>query len=1348
MKRVNLAIAALNTLFFGGEGRFQSSRAASMEQLPRAQFEAVKGLVQKIRNFGAPPPDACRQGALAALRAPASGYSIPEAGVGDVVDMQLGALSLPSGTVAGVDLSSQLPKPLREMVNNFEDWLLRDADSWAQVSHLASSLRPYNDPSLNRRSGYLQFLKHLRQCGILGLSTRVRGRVGAFTVAKKDKVVNGQKVKRQRLVLDCRQVNLQFKTPPHVELGSLSALTELELGDSQCLYTSGSDIQDCFYACFLPKGLEEFFCLASDLTPDEAAEVFGGYAYEYSQRDRVSPCITVLPMGFNWSFYLVQKLHEGASLDALQIPRSQLVLDGYPAPPVAGDAVISMPYCDNVHCMGSSAEACGQGEMKICDRLVEMGFTLHEHEPPSLVFPTLGGVIDGERGEIRTTASRAWNLIFAFEYLIENVVTTDLVQRLLGHAMVVCVLNRCGISVFRRLYDFIEKADSPRRLTREEASECRVFVGLIPLLVGDLRRGWSQTITATDASPEGYGVCERECGVEDVRSVGKWSERWRFRRLPPEEWQPRRRATGLNPFSDISTGGASGETSDPLEYVSNELFPEVPFSLMEPEAWHTVLMGRWRVASEHITLKEGRALVLAARRLARNSNNRRKKHLVIVDNMALAFAVTKGRATNFALLRIIQQLSALSLLGDFQLRVRWVPSEWNVADGPSRGRILPSSQDELGTSKQPANISSKPEDPNEGDSRELIGKCAENREQASQEGHSEGAGLGVRFKNGDYQERASFGREAREAQESGKTCPEEPVVLLRDEECFNGGGGPVPDVLQEIREFLPGARSFKARGRDGRRVPHGLLGPPLLRGEGVERGGENGGRGRVLLPRQQGADSQESQSPQGLAEGITAGQSFATSFVSGVWNHHGPVEETAQADGPDGVTLFRCVSPPRRGIHPDEEGLRGTRSRGWEPVCNARHRDSGHRGFYARQGGSLRQHHLVEQQGSAVAGGAHQGACPHAKQEGRSPFRLHPPDVSRRACSSRKRVGAGGTSSLPTPARRGGRGPELEGAGLQRREGARTVADRPVSETIRQDREDPENPQPVIVRRSGVLSMVTPQYGAGVQGSDGSSLNQRMSSDVFRLSPLPQRFALEVFAGTARVTTALINVGVPCFPIDICLFNGHDVLNSEVEHKILSWIRSGRILFIWLGMPSTSFSRTRQHDSFGPAPVRSDSAPEGLNGLSLADKKKVVTGNRLLYFTLRVIRTCHSFQVPYAVENPRFSRAWDMRCMQRFISQCHPGWVVFDFCQYGEPWRKPTGLLFQHIDFSALHAECHPQQGFCSHSKRPHICLKGRVEQGSLLTLKAQPYPYALATVVADVVAKALRGYGNRGLTF
>ena len=49
----------------------------------------------------------------------------------------------------------------------------------------ASSMEPYNDPLLNTRAGYLQFLSRLYDSGVLAFSGACRGRVGAFCVSKK-----------------------------------------------------------------------------------------------------------------------------------------------------------------------------------------------------------------------------------------------------------------------------------------------------------------------------------------------------------------------------------------------------------------------------------------------------------------------------------------------------------------------------------------------------------------------------------------------------------------------------------------------------------------------------------------------------------------------------------------------------------------------------------------------------------------------------------------------------------------------------------------------------------------------------------------------------------------------------------------------------------------------------------------------------------------------------------------------------------------------------------------------------------------------------------------------------------
>eukprot|EP00438_Fugacium_kawagutii_P002485 Skav209078 [mRNA] locus=scaffold207:207591:211020:- [translate_table: standard] len=642
-KRVNLAIHALNSMFFGEKRVPQVQDVTDIDSLPLCQQFALKNIIERVAELGPPPADASSSGALNALRAAGSSYTEPEPGVGSVVSMDLSSLSLPDGKTAGVSLADSLLGDVHDMVVDFESFMLEDADKWTYIESEMVHVPPYNDPLLSSKHGYLQFLKHLYDCGVLGFTSSCRGRVGAFTVSKKPKLVNGVEVKRQRLVLDCRQTNLLFKAPPLTELGSLSALSRISLDSNDQLWVAGADIKDCFYAVDCPAGMADFFCLQHDLALDEALHITGGLHSPCFDSGRICPCIKVLPMGFNWSFFLIQALHEQSVLKSINIERKDLVLDGHPPPSPNAHSCISMPYCDNIHSMSLDKEVCQRGCDDICETLSDLGFSIHEKTEASLQCQTLGGLIDGEKGIVRPTPQRTWRVILAFQYLLSAKVSYKLVQRLLGHAMTVCVLNRCGMPIFRKLYDFVESQSEPRKLFNSELAEVRNFIGILPLLVADMKRPWSEVMTATDASPDGFGIVETTVLPGEAQRIGAWSERFRFKRLPVEEWAPRKRALPKDVFGDVSAVLGDPGSGIYDDFVENRDFPEVTGALLHEERWHTVKMGKWADKGDSITIKEGRALVIALRRLARSSQRRNKNHVILLDNLALCFSVAKGR---------------------------------------------------------------------------------------------------------------------------------------------------------------------------------------------------------------------------------------------------------------------------------------------------------------------------------------------------------------------------------------------------------------------------------------------------------------------------------------------------------------------------------------------------------------------------------------------------------------------------------------------------------------------------------------------------------------------------------
>lgn len=844
-ERVNLAVDSLNSLFFGGMTHCPKRDAVGdLGELNLNQRLAMTDLIAAVKRLGAPP--ARDSGALKALRVAASSYFSPEVGVGDVVAMQFDRLSLPSDGTAGVDLMAAIEPSIRDVVDKFEDFMLQDADVWTSISRDSSHLKPYSDPSLKSRPKYLSFIKMLHDRGILSFTDRCRGRAGAFTVSKKPKVVDGVTKHRQRLVLDCRQTNQLFRPAPHTELGSLASLTEIKLPAGEKLFISGADIQDCFYAVHIPAEMMQFFCLEFDVTPEEACWVSGSDSWigRYHSGSRVlSPCINVLPMGFSWSFFLVQHIHQSSVCRSLNISEDSLFLDGRPCPTLVPGSIYSMPYCDNIHSICLGSDLCEEGKNKIVDDLSSLGFTIHEEEPCSTRFETLGGEIDGEAGQVRMTSRRAWDLIRAFEHVAHHSVSPSTMQQLLGHAMFFSTLNRTGTSVFRRCYDFVEKGGVERRLNDREREECLTFAGLIPLLYADIRRGWCQTVQCTDASPDGFGICETTLSSTEVESMGRWCERWRYRRLPPEDWAPRRRALARDPFSDPFTvlGWQEGD-EEQHHFVENDNFPEIPLEYLAPERWKTALMGKWD-SQESIAIKEGRALVICLRRLLRSSRNRNKRHLIFVDNLGLALAVTKGRAKNFKLLRITQQVAAMTLIGSFNIRLRWLPSECNVADGPSRGQIAPgpfkSFSPEAGeagsnTSFEQADIQSRKTD-------------LEKKAGGSPEDHPlstafcKGAEDGVGGKETSGVQAHHHKDPGASGEEPWQESSESAVDSVGGEISFHRSPKSVCNILPSVREFLPGQWVGISGGRRCGRNPGRLFRSDVSRREVSGRGRKSSG---------------------------------------------------------------------------------------------------------------------------------------------------------------------------------------------------------------------------------------------------------------------------------------------------------------------------------------------------------------------------------------------------------------------------------------------------------------------------------------------------------------------------
>ena len=1276
LKRVNHAILALNSLFSGEPFDSPCKVCSSLDALPLVKADALRRIFEAVNSLGDCPPDASCQGAIDALRATSTAYCEPEPGVGDVVAMKLSAMSLPSGLRDGVDMLATFESPTREVVENFEDQMLQDASEWSHICETAASLKPYNDPSLHCRRQYVKFLGRLFDSGVLGFTEHCRGRVGAFCVSKKPKVVSGVRHERQRLVLDCRQTNLQFRPPPFTELGSLSSIAEMYLPEGKNLWMAGADIRDCFYAVNLPKGMENFFCLKSDVTRAEMHHITKGrFSIEFFG-NTIIPCVKVLPMGFNWSFYLVQKLHEQLARNSLGIPRSSVFLDGHPPPMLQGEDVGTMPYCDNVHVLSLQQDACQTGKDEVCSSLELAGFDLHEHEDATTLFPTLGGIVDGKAGEVRATPKRMWTLIFIFNFMAHAVIDADFVQRVLGHAMVVCTLNRGGMSIFRRLYDFVAKGGPPRRLNGGERRECLVFAGLVPMLVAHLRTPWSSTITCTDASPAGFGICETEQSPEMVEALGRWQERWRFKRLPPEQWAPRQRYAGLNPLGDVRTVvDSSGQFDWANQFYEDGDFPEVGVGLMVSDNWKTVAMGKWSHTDEHITLKEARALLLAVRRISRASRHRGRRHVILVDNLALAFAVAKGRSQSFPILRVLQKIHAISLAAGIIVRIRWVPSEHNVSDGPSRGQIQPgpyiasfgrNGYEEEGASED-ARVSKESRQKSAAKADEEFGTCSSEAEhweeqEESDQGRTEKdaeSHFGCEWK---ATKNASVCAGADCGAPAGNQSQEEPVDTVGGEEYQQRGRTSIQGILPTVSGLLQGERFALSTSQGDRCQLGGLYGHPVSRRARGKPGRENHRGGGIPLHQAQRHFGPIAKGIKRLAKSGPSTVKAALTKASGIWDGYADGVFGTSRNGIGNFDQFRCLPPPRRVQRPSckERGSAGQEGGAAVPVLHSG--GQGHRGWKARQGGRVRQFNTVEPSSTPVAGRISASVGPDPFSPIPKVVQLQDGGVQKDLHSDRCKDGTRHSPSISIAPWRCIRGSMCGHSGSQHSEVSRTMEDRSVCAEVCQGGKGAAALSQAVPGPPRILPLGSEQHGAGIPGSLSPQAAAIEWRDVFTDVHRPSRFSLEIFAGSARLSAAMRRTGIAIYPIDTCLFPSHNVLAGNLEERILSWIRSGRIEFVWLGMPCTTFSQARTWDSLGPVPLRTWQQLWGRSGLNVYDRTKLKNGNALLFFTLRIFAACCHYNVPVALENPKTSFAWSMPplldiCLQIWLLQRGVGFL-------------------------------------------------------------------------------------------
>ena len=543
-----------------------------------------------------------------------------------------------------------------------------------------TKMKPYMDEILRQDSSmYHQFVYDLWSKGMLTFGRRKRAEITPFFVAKKDG--------RLRLVLDCRATNLHFKNPPDIAMAAGYTFGQLCVDGGEKVYTAQSDIKDYFYSIGLPEYLYNFFCLPA-IRPSllrRLAQQHGLVIDELQglgDEEPIYPQMKVVPMGWSWAMYFAQRIRQHQVMLGTGAKPEQVLADGRPAPSLSQGVPLLVPYADNLNVIGTDQTEVQRYKDLAVERLRQVGFRVHEEEDASLKVRALGFIIDGNNQVVHPRPEKRDRIIQALKWLSTSPrVSGKVVERVIGHCVRLMMLRREFLSVFRSVYDFkTAHYHKPQKLWRSAATECRWAADLLFICQSELSKPWNDTITASDACLSGTAVCSLDIDTSTSQQLGQQRELWRYRSSNPAV-KARDCVQNLDPFKDVETVLDFQAFQDPFQL--NHEFQNVPEQLAKSDDWKFQFNCRMR-KKEHITLLEGRATVQAVRHLARSTRHFGKRHVHLGDNLGMVLAFDRGRAKVFPLLICCRRIAAYSVAMGSQFFHRWIPSEWNAADGPSR----------------------------------------------------------------------------------------------------------------------------------------------------------------------------------------------------------------------------------------------------------------------------------------------------------------------------------------------------------------------------------------------------------------------------------------------------------------------------------------------------------------------------------------------------------------------------------------------------------------------------------------------------------------------------------------
>eukprot|EP00973_Karenia_brevis_P052195 7252702-Karenia_brevis.AAC.1 len=274
------------------------------------------------------------------------------------------------------------------------------------------------------------------------------------------------------MIIDGRESSRLCRKPPHSWLGTVSALSQLDLSDSAVEYANGgvleSPIEVCGASADLVNGFYQFSnpqlgSLFGFDFPDKAS--FYGIDKVYDEQlrafvsvaadDLVYPVFEGLPMGWSWVLYFCHAVTQNAGSS---LPQSILVRDRSAIKTPSHAVAARSAYVDNANVIGVSRSTVREMHQRVLDDLNNSRLEYHEVVECSDVLELVGVVLDGPSRRLHHKPKRTWRLFYSIENLLKlKKVTGHVVQCVLGHIVNHFQLLRFGLAALGDIWSFVSE---------------------------------------------------------------------------------------------------------------------------------------------------------------------------------------------------------------------------------------------------------------------------------------------------------------------------------------------------------------------------------------------------------------------------------------------------------------------------------------------------------------------------------------------------------------------------------------------------------------------------------------------------------------------------------------------------------------------------------------------------------------------------------------------------------------------------------------------------------------------------------------------------------------------------